>query len=373
MRFSAPEFPKWLTRYHELVALADEGRAASGAMEKNWRESMTAPDIRDGIVKWLQHVADSELLDDATKATASETARPIREWLGGTPPENYQPYFLQRDLDAVVKVMAAAAARLLRNDSQRALAFVSFVWKRDRERLNADTAILKCGMSDDLGITEVALEHLASAVEGEYILDTGTRTIGQHYMRMTQPGREWFIEQLAPSEQIEAGPWWMWRDEPNQKWDKLGGRPAYDRDAERAVDEASPMQPLSLLFVDFDNLKKLNSDYGNTKADLSLGAVIDVVARVVHVKGRVYLHGNGDEFAVLLPNSSTDEAVAIANRICTECRAVKIDDLPTPTVSIGVATLPTHAPKARQLEEAANEAQRRAKAEGKDRVVAATS
>jgi PleD family two-component response regulator len=68
----------------------------------------------------------------------------------------------------------------------------------------------------------------------------------------------------------------------------------------------------------------MNTDHGNPAADRLLGAVIDVVARVVHGKGRPYLHGNGDEFAVLLPNASLEEATATAQRICADCRRIAI-------------------------------------------------
>ena len=109
------------------------------------------------------------------------------------------------------------------------------------------------------------------------------------------------------------------------------------------------------------------------------GLTLDVVARrcqeelrSVDVLGRY----GGDEFVVLLPDSATVDAVAVAERV----RAAVADD-PVVTeagpiqvhVSLGVATAAGGASSLRALLSQADAALYAAKAQGRDRVVATAS
>ncbi len=73
-------------------------------------------------------------------------------------------------------------------------------------------------------------------------------------------------------------------------------------------------KPLSLLFLDLDDFKRVNDQRGHGAGDETLvrvGRLLNALTRKVDLCGRV----GGDEFAVLMPETSTDEALTVANRV----------------------------------------------------------
>ena len=95
--------------------------------------------------------------------------------------------------------------------------------------------------------------------------------------------------------------------------------------------------PLSVLFIDIDDFKKVNDTYGHDVGDMVLarvGRIIKDAIRVVDMAGRY----GGEEFLVILPDTDEEGAYRVAKRI----REVIEDDINMPvpiTVSIGIATL----------------------------------
>jgi diguanylate cyclase len=72
--------------------------------------------------------------------------------------------------------------------------------------------------------------------------------------------------------------------------------------------------PMALLLIDLDHFKKVNDTHGHLAGD----AVLSSVARTVKATlrgGDVIGRFGGEEFCVLLPNTSEKEAVALAERI----------------------------------------------------------
>jgi diguanylate cyclase (GGDEF)-like protein/PAS domain S-box-containing protein len=100
---------------------------------------------------------------------------------------------------------------------------------------------------------------------------------------------------------------------------------------------------LSLLMLDIDEFKKVNDTYGHEAGDMALqqvAATLKSSLREVDILGRM----GGEEFAVLLPNTSLHEAVALAERV-QQIMAETPFEMPgasltiSITVSIGVSAI----------------------------------
>ena len=135
-------------------------------------------------------------------------------------------------------------------------------------------------------------------------------------------------------------------------------------------------RPLSLLFIDLDGFKSINDTYGHlygSSALVEAAAVIRLSARETDIVARF----GGDEFALVLPDTGSDGAVAVGERIRDKIfahRFLLTEGLDiTLTVSVGVATLPDVAASAEQLIHAADEAMYWVKDRGKNGVYVAGS
>jgi diguanylate cyclase (GGDEF)-like protein/PAS domain S-box-containing protein len=111
--------------------------------------------------------------------------------------------------------------------------------------------------------------------------------------------------------------------------------------------------PLSLLVVDIDLFKQVNDTWGHPIGDRVICAVADAcvrsVRRDVDIVGRI----GGEEFALILPETSENQAYQLAERLCASVAALPIaacDNLVlSVTVSIGVATLSSSCTSFRDL------------------------
>ena len=134
-------------------------------------------------------------------------------------------------------------------------------------------------------------------------------------------------------------------------------------------------RPLSLLFLDLDGFKSVNDRHGHlcgSRALVEAASVIRGCARETDVAARF----GGDEFALVLPDTGSEGAVAVAERVRERIAAYSFltasDGLDIHlTASVGVATLPDVAASADELIKAADMAMYRVKEQGKDGVVLA--
>jgi diguanylate cyclase (GGDEF)-like protein len=135
--------------------------------------------------------------------------------------------------------------------------------------------------------------------------------------------------------------------------------------------------PISALMIDVDKFKDFNDRHGHDAGDRVLAAVARTLAEQIRISDTLVRYG-GEEFAVLLPNTSLESALTIAERAreAVESTRTSIPQADRPlavTISVGVATLPQHGATGDDLLLAADKALFKAKEAGRNRAVAAVA
>jgi diguanylate cyclase (GGDEF)-like protein len=131
--------------------------------------------------------------------------------------------------------------------------------------------------------------------------------------------------------------------------------------------------PLSIAIVDLDDFKRINDRYTHLVGDQVLRQAAGVLARSVRSSDELVRMG-GEEFALLMPGTSTEEAVTVCDRMrrsLAEHNWDAVIDGIAVTASFGIATTGT-AREVSQLVRSADEQLLKAKRTGKNRVLCAT-
>ncbi|HET6762413.1 MAG TPA: GGDEF domain-containing protein [Longimicrobiaceae bacterium] len=138
-------------------------------------------------------------------------------------------------------------------------------------------------------------------------------------------------------------------------------------------------EPLSVIVLDLDRFKRVNDEHGHLAGDQVLTRVAGALAAGVRdsdtaarVEDRVARMG-GEEFAVLLPGATEEDAFHIAARLLDAIRATPVQTAGAEvrvTASAGVATSVGGEASADELYARADEALYASKAAGRDRVTA---
>ena len=130
-------------------------------------------------------------------------------------------------------------------------------------------------------------------------------------------------------------------------------------------------RPLSVLALDVDHFKRINDTHGHAAGDkvlIELVLALKKGLRANDLLGRI----GGEEFAILLPETTQGAAMEVAEHLRKTVAAVTVTHdggLVTMTISIGIAEV--QGESLTQVMKAADDALYLAKSEGRDRVVAA--
>jgi diguanylate cyclase (GGDEF)-like protein/putative nucleotidyltransferase with HDIG domain len=136
-------------------------------------------------------------------------------------------------------------------------------------------------------------------------------------------------------------------------------------------------RPMSLIMADLDLLRDINNSYGHLAGD----AVLRGIAEVFRQQLRHYdvpARFGGEEFSILLPETPPEQAMEIAERIrrAVAEKEFEVETAAEPihaTVSIGVAGFPKDGGDANELIHQADLAVYRAKLQGRNRVLGAST
>jgi diguanylate cyclase (GGDEF)-like protein len=153
---------------------------------------------------------------------------------------------------------------------------------------------------------------------------------------------------------------------------KLANRRVFDATlAQQAALATVTTRPLSLVMIDIDRFKTINDKHGHPAGDLVLREIADCLVRAFPRRTDLVARYGGEELAVVLPDTSPQNARALAERMVTLIRSREIDVGSAKlkvTVSVGLAVHAAgEAPT--DLLERADRRLYAAKEAGRDRIV----
>jgi diguanylate cyclase (GGDEF)-like protein len=153
----------------------------------------------------------------------------------------------------------------------------------------------------------------------------------------------------------------------------LANRRTLDEAFRREIPRAERRsEPLSIIMADLDDFKSINDQYGHATGDQVLASAAAVFGKQLRPYDLASRYG-GEEFALLLPGTSAEDAVTIAERIRKQIGKLQLAACPRQiTISLGVATW-RQGESADRLVARADGALYEAKNAGRNRVEAAST
>ncbi len=73
-------------------------------------------------------------------------------------------------------------------------------------------------------------------------------------------------------------------------------------------------RPISLLLIDVDHFKNFNDTYGHLEGNIALRKIAKLITACLRTMDTAYRYG-GEEFTVILPETTCDSALIVAERI----------------------------------------------------------
>lgn len=142
-----------------------------------------------------------------------------------------------------------------------------------------------------------------------------------------------------------------------------------DREISRSI---RYQKELSILFFDLDDFKHVNDTYGHGMGDVVLKSLVASVKPLLR-SSDIFARWGGEEFIILMPETSSERAMILAERLRIRAAETSYDIPLHVTISLGVAERHPEDTRIEDIVKRADAAMYQAKAQGKNRCVAAES
>ncbi len=133
-------------------------------------------------------------------------------------------------------------------------------------------------------------------------------------------------------------------------------------------------QSIAVLFLDLDHFKRFNDTFGHDAGDMVLRSLADLFRNFFRVTDICCRYG-GEEFAIILPESTSHDAAIRADALRSEVKGLRLkykgQSLGPLTVSVGVAAFPEHGSTSVALLKIADQCLYESKGRGRDVVTVA--
>jgi diguanylate cyclase (GGDEF)-like protein/PAS domain S-box-containing protein len=133
-------------------------------------------------------------------------------------------------------------------------------------------------------------------------------------------------------------------------------------------------QSIAVLFLDLDHFKRFNDTFGHDAGDMVLRSLADLFRNFFRATDICCRYG-GEEFAIILPESTAQIAAIRADALRSEVKSLRLQYKKQPlgplTVSVGVAAFPEHGSTSEELLKIADQCLYESKSRGRDVVTVA--
>lgn len=140
---------------------------------------------------------------------------------------------------------------------------------------------------------------------------------------------------------------------------------------EEILVSARTKQPFSLLIIDIDHFKKVNDTYGHKMGDEVLKEVSKVIINQIREFDFASRYG-GEEFAIIMPNTSKNKGLELAKKIAEEIKKLRFNyhnKTFSITISGGVGEFPSEGQSKTQIIRICDERLYKAKKTGRDKII----
>ena len=133
-------------------------------------------------------------------------------------------------------------------------------------------------------------------------------------------------------------------------------------------------QSIAILFLDLDHFKRFNDTFGHDAGDMVLRSLADLFRNFFRATDICCRYG-GEEFAIILPESTSQLAAVRADALRSEVKSLRLQykkqSLGPLTISVGIAAFPEHGSTSEELLKIADQCLDESKSRGRDVVTVA--
>jgi len=219
----------------------------------------------------------------------------------------------------------------------------------------------------------IGVLHLAFESGAQIQYDSGTESFRESHQRLAISAASQIALSLASLQLRETLREQSIRDPLTRLFNRRFLEESFERELQLA---SRKKQTIAVIFLDLDHFKRFNDTFGHDAGDLVLQSLADLLRNFFRATDICCRYG-GEEFAVILPESSPQDAAIRADGLRSEVKRLRLEyknQLLGPiTLSAGVAAFPEHGSTCAGLLKIADQCLYESKKRGRDVVTVASS
>lgn len=134
------------------------------------------------------------------------------------------------------------------------------------------------------------------------------------------------------------------------------------------IKNMSDYEKYATIFIDIDNFRNFNNEYGHSVGDTVLKNVSKAIKNSIRKNDRTYRYG-GEEIVIILKDCDKEKAFTVAEKVRNNVSSIDNAPFPKITISLGVSGYPIDGTNIDEVVQACDKALLHAKKNGKNKTV----